>query len=142
MKYLKLITKKRKGFEPLLIVGAQSNQMKYGNANIITTFNWSAYPVQNKNLIGTHRTSIFKNDDILIVRYWNTDIVKITKDSIMLDNGGFYTATTKRRMNQASLQFGLGFNVFQKDYQWFVQTSQNKIFCFQQNQIIIPNPTK
>ena len=113
-----------------------------GNANTITTFNCSGNPIQSKNLIGTHKTSIFKNNNILIVRYWNTDIVKVTSTSIILDNGGYYTATTKRRMNQASLQFGLGFNVFQKDYQWFVQTSQNKIFCFQQNQIIIPNPTK
>ena len=142
MKYLKLITKKKKGFEPLLIVEAQSNKMKYGNANTTTTFNCSSNPVQSKNLIGTHKTSIYRNKDILIVKYWDTEIVIWDSTSIILNNGGYYTATTKRRMNQVSLQFGLGYNVFQKDYKWFVQTSENKIFCFQQNQIIIPKPTK
>jgi len=131
-----------KGFEPLRIVGAHSNEMKYGNANSSTTFNCSSNPIQSKNLIGTHKTSIYRNEDILIVKYWDTNIVQVTSSSIILDNGGYYTATTKRRMNQVSLQFGLGFNVFQKDYEWFVQTSENKIFCFQQNQVIIPKPTK
>tara|TARA_A100001201_G_scaffold128868_1_gene114058 strand:+ start:877 stop:1224 length:348 start_codon:yes stop_codon:yes gene_type:complete len=113
-----------------------------GNANTNTTFNCSSNPVQSKNLIGTHKTSIYRNENNLIVRYWFTDIVTITNDSIILNNGGYYTATTKKRMNQVSLQFGLGFNVFQKDYEWFVQTSENKIFCFQQNSVIIPKPTK
>ena len=39
---------------------------------------------------------------------------------IVLNTGGYFTATTKTRMNQASRQFNLGFLVFQEDFKWYV----------------------
>ena len=40
--------------------------------------------------------------------------------SIVLDSGGWRTATTKLAMNQASKQDGLGFQVFARRGEWFV----------------------
>ena len=37
-----------------------------------------------------------------------------------LNTGGWFTNTTKTRMQQVSHQFNLGYNVFQKDGSWFV----------------------
>ena len=42
---------------------------------------------------------------------------------LTLDDGGWATSTTKTRMNQASRQFGLGYRVFQKDYDWFIEVN-------------------
>ena len=76
--------------------------------------------------LGTHKTTITKelgigNEDYMVVRYWNTDIVKFNNERIILNTGGWSTATTKLRMNQASNQFGLGYNVYQKNFNWFVE---------------------
>jgi hypothetical protein len=54
------------------------------------------------------------------VSLWDTDIVRANKREIELNSGGWYTPTTKRRMNQASEELGLGYNVYQEDKEWFV----------------------
>lgn len=74
--------------------------------------------------LGTRATTVRRLDtgegDMVIVTYHDTDVVKWTAKKIILDSGGWRTATTKTRMNQASRQFGLGFSVFQEDYSWYV----------------------
>ena len=55
-----------------------------------------------------------------MVCYHSTPVVKITDDEIILNSGGWLTATTKRRMNQASLQYNLGFAVYQVNFSWYV----------------------
>lgn len=71
--------------------------------------------------IGKVHTKVFRDNGYTVVRYHQTDVVRFNDSEIILDSGGWQTATTKVRMNQASAQFGLGFIVFQKDYAWFVQ---------------------
>ena len=71
--------------------------------------------------IGSHKTRVDKNDNVIRVRYWNTDVVTVGPEFIVLDNGGYWTNTTKRRMNQASEEYGLGYHVFQKKGDWFVE---------------------
>ena len=39
------------------------------------------------------------------IAYYDTVIVRFTEDEIVLDTGGWWTRTTKGRMNQASRQF-------------------------------------
>ena len=73
------------------------------------------------NVVGTHKTSIFTDDDgFTKVVYHSTPVVKFNQSEIRLDSGGWMTNTTKLRMNQASNQFKLGFNVYQKNYEWFI----------------------
>lgn len=54
------------------------------------------------------------------VTYISTTIVQWNADTVTLDSGGWHTVTTKRKMTQASHQFGLGFTVFQRNGDWFV----------------------
>ena len=77
--------------------------------------------------VGTHKTSIRTDDEHTIIRYHDTDVVKFNSDYIILNSGGWETVTTKRRMNQTSEQYGLGFHVFQKDYIWYVSTGNQTI---------------
>ncbi len=70
--------------------------------------------------IGKGNTSVRGDGRTMTVRFHNTDVVKFTPKTITLNTGGWKTATTKTRMNQASSQFGLGYSVTQKDFSWFV----------------------
>jgi len=81
------------------------------------------------NKVGTVSTTVRSKDGITRVTYHNTDVVVFTDDEIILNTGGWFTATTKVRMNQASSQFNLGFYVFQKDNRWFV-TFKGQTFPF------------
>lgn len=76
--------------------------------------------MQNKLFKGTAR-SILVIDQRTHYVYHSTSVVIRNQDqSIVLNSGGFRTATTKRAMNQASNQFGLGFRVWQRAGEWFV----------------------
>lgn len=53
--------------------------------------------------------------------YHQTKVVRWSEDSVILNSGGYQSATTKTRMNEVSREYGLGYHVFQKDHVWFVQ---------------------
>lgn len=78
------------------------------------------------NVIGTHKTSVCTTKGTTCVKYHWTNVVEFepTNDGkylVTLNNGGWMTNTTKLRMNQTANQFGLGFSVYQKDFEWFVE---------------------
>lgn len=78
--------------------------------------------MSQQHTIGTHKTSVFTdNDDFTKVVYWSTPVVSFNSEKIILNTGGWQTSSTKTRMNQTSNQFQLGFTVFQKDFEWFVE---------------------
>ena len=72
------------------------------------------------NKVGGHKTAVLVEDGQLTVIYHNTAVVKANPGKIILNSGGHKTQTTKLRMNQASNEYNLGFEVFQRDYEWFV----------------------
>jgi hypothetical protein len=73
-------------------------------------------------MLGTHKTTTATDNNTLMVTYQNTIVVKVIDNRyVVLNNGGWFTATSKRRMNQASLQYNLGFSVYQSDFTWYVQ---------------------
>lgn len=65
-------------------------------------------------------TSVFCKDGRMSVIYHNTLVVDVTPERIVLDSGGWQTSTTKTRMNQASRQFDLGYQVYAKARKWLV----------------------
>ncbi|MCP3678552.1 MAG: hypothetical protein GY721_13510 [Deltaproteobacteria bacterium] len=65
-------------------------------------------------------TSIRTADKVTSIRYHNTDVVEFSDKEIILNSGGWQTATTKTRMNQAANQFDLGYTVYQTKGEWFV----------------------
>lgn len=74
--------------------------------------------------IGNHATNIRHENGKTILRYHSTDVVAVSGHNVTLDSGGWRSATTKTRMNQAANQWGLDFHVFQKNGEWFVMTEQ------------------
>ena len=65
-------------------------------------------------------TTTYFEDGMTTVRYHACPVVRFNEKCIVLRNDGWYTLTTKTRMNQASHQYGLGYYVWQKDFTWFV----------------------
>ena len=70
--------------------------------------------------IGTTATNVTKDGDTTKVTYHNTAVVTFTDDKVTLNTGGWFTKTTKDRMNQVSNVFDLGFTVYQEKKEWFV----------------------
>ena len=70
--------------------------------------------------VGTHKTSIVTLEGMTSVVYHSTAVVQFNSDKIILNSGGWETATTKSRMNQASNQYGLEFEVYQVNFSWYV----------------------
>ena len=90
-------------------------------------------------------TTVRSEDESTVVRYHDTDIVKFTKSmepfrhisgpelpitTVVLNTGGYWTATTKRRMNEVSVQYNLGFQVFQKKGKWYVAGAHDASHIF------------
>lgn len=73
-----------------------------------------------QDILGRRATTIRTVAGETQITYHSTVIVAFTDKVIELDHGGWPTATTKTRMNQASRQFGLGYHVFQHNWDWFV----------------------
>jgi len=46
--------------------------------------------------------------------------------NVLLNTGGWKTATTKRRINQAAKEFELGYVVVQRDGKWYVVVTNSK----------------
>ena len=61
-----------------------------------------------------------KNGLRAAVRYHQTNVVEFTPDTITLNSGGWLTSTTKKRMNEVSDHYGLGFHVSQENFKWWV----------------------
>jgi len=59
-----------------------------------------------------------------VVTYHGTDVAAAAIRNgllrVILNPGGWFTATTKLRMNQFANQYDLPFSVYQKDHQWYV----------------------
>ena len=83
-----------------------------------------------------HKTKVFNLDGFTCVQYWQTIVIKFNDKEIILNSNGYDTKTTKTRINQASDEFMLGVNVFQKDFVWYVNF-KGKILEFKDNMRLI-----
>lgn len=88
------------------------------------------------NEIGRTKTQVFQNQRGTTVRYWATDVVVFDENEIVLNTGGWFTNTTKRRQNQASVEFGLGYTVYAKDFKWYVDY-KGKTYAFDANGSVV-----
>ena len=70
--------------------------------------------------IGQYKTVVLADDGKTKVVYYVTAVVTFDKDAIILDTGGWWTRSTKTRMNQASRQFDLGYQVHQVLNIWVI----------------------
>ena len=95
--------------------------------------------MSRSNQIGSHKTTISSDaDNRLIVTYHSTQVVKRANNgAITLNSGGDRSNTTKNRMNQAANQYSLGYQVFQRKFEWFVKyLSQDNIIPFTDGMVL------
>ncbi len=90
--------------------------------------------------IGKTATTVMTDEDgVIKVCYYNTNVVTISPDKdVLLYHGGYKTKTTMVRMNQASLQYGLGYQVYQEANRWFVRY-RGQVIPFDGNTLILEN---
>ena len=74
----------------------------------------------NYNKIGKRATKVIHEGNQTVIQYHRTPVVTFNDNFITLNTGGWFTVTTKARMNQASNQFNLGYHVYQENFKWFV----------------------
>ena len=86
-------------------------------------------------MIGKHKTKIKKHNDEIIVKYHDTNVVTFNNNSIVLNTGGWTSNTTIKRMNETSNQFDLGFGVFQKNWEWFVEYNGKTYLMYEKTRI-------
>ena len=75
----------------------------------------------NYQVINGYKTRVLTDEEKTRVFFHDTPVVTFNEKTIELNTGGWRTRSTKVRMNQASQEFGLGFRVFQKARDWFVE---------------------
>ena len=74
------------------------------------------------NQIGRVATTVASNGNgQTVVTYHQTNVVEFDQHTIKLNNGGYFTQTSKVRMNQAATVYNLGFQVYAKQHQWYVK---------------------
>jgi hypothetical protein len=73
-------------------------------------------------------TEVFKDKLDTVVKLYDTEVVRWDSKRILLNTGGFFTATTKRRMNQTSNEFNLGFNVYTHKGDWMISFKGETFF--------------
>ena len=57
-----------------------------------------------------------------VIKLHNNKICEIGSGWIKLYDGGWRTATTKSRLSALLSEFGKGSYVYQKNYQWYIET--------------------
>lgn len=77
--------------------------------------------------LSMYATTISDRNGNTCITYHGTTIVEFDRECIILRTGGYKSVTTKRKMNQASRQFNLGYGVFQKSFTWYVEFNGKKI---------------
>ena len=83
--------------------------------------------MSRSNEIGKYKTKVFTVDGEFCVQYHQTVVFRgFPNGVIVLDTGGWKTATTKLRMNQAFNQLGLRFGVYQEKGQWWVSVKNEE----------------
>lgn len=77
-------------------------------------------------------TKIAESDRYVTVRYHGTDIITIDKygRSVTLNVNGYFTYTTKKRMNQVLDDFGIPMRVYQHRYDWYVYIGKKALVRF------------
>jgi hypothetical protein len=80
-------------------------------------------PLRNKK-----NTTVYKNEEgTTLVILYSTEIVRLNSSEIILNSGGYYTDTTKNRMNLLFREEGIPLSIYQEKRKWYVKSPQEEI---------------
>jgi hypothetical protein len=96
----------------------------------------------NYQVLNGYKTRVLADEENKTrVFFHDTPVVSFNEETIELNTGGWWTRSTKVRMNQASQEFELGFSVFQKQNEWLVEY-QNKTKPFTTEELVLNRTEK
>lgn len=76
---------------------------------------------ENKTKRISNNVLMIEDGEKQIIRLYDTDIIAMDNNEIILNSGGYQTKTTSRWINKYLPQ---GVRVYQKDFDWFVEDSR------------------
>jgi hypothetical protein len=82
----------------------------------------------NTRFIKKYKTKVYLDEsDRKCVKLHDTVVFILDKDNhtVTLNTGGWESRTTKDRINAAAREFGIPIQVYQKNYEWFIDYGQN-----------------
>ena len=88
-----------------------------------------------QHTIGKCATKVVHNNEKLSVTYHRTEVVHVdyATGTVTLNTGGWESATTKSRMNQASNEYRLGYSVCQFKHVWYCHKPDGQVVEFTGN---------
>lgn len=93
----------------------------------------------------THSNDSWRSldDGSLVLRYYGTDITHFLQNgAIRLNTGGFFTASTKRHMNNALQENKIAWRVFQEKRKWYARNwMTGELIPFSMGVCVIPPGT-
>ena len=84
-----------------------------------------------KSRIIARNTLEYFRENKRVIRFHNTDIIEFSEneDTVKLFNGGFYTRTTKDRLNSILSQ--TGFYIYQQNGKWYIlKRKENSLYSY------------
>ena len=109
--------------------------------NAMQASNRAGMTGDNYQVLNGYKTRVLTNKEKTRVFFHDTPVVTFNEKTIELNTAGWRTRSTKIRMNQASQEFGLGFRVYQKQKDWFVEY-QNETKPFTTQRLIMNRSEK
>lgn len=77
---------------------------------------------------GAYRDEIYEYDGKIVIYYHQNCITVVSDNKMIIDNCGYYTKTTKERLNSyLSKYVGHKFAIIQRDFEWYV-TDMSKAY--------------
>ena len=74
-----------------------------------------------------YETKIYKDVLGVYYFYFSTCIAAALRDgSLAITNGGWYTSTTKKRINKILEYYNIPWSIYQKDYVWYLYNHSTK----------------
>lgn len=83
--------------------------------------------IQNEIDWQKDNTKVVNEEGVSLVYLYNNLIAMVGDTWLELFDAGYQTATTKSRLNAILSAHGNGERIYQKDYQWFLSTSNGDI---------------
>lgn len=71
-------------------------------------------------------TRVYWDAGICYVRLYNTDIIVLDANALWLNSGGYWTVTTKSRINDVLTGLGFPISVIQKDFDWYITNGNDE----------------
>lgn len=91
---------------------------------------------QTQRISRNNTTIAHHPDGTRVVTLHRTPVVTVTDDTVVLNTGGWFTATTRTRITQVCNEWGLGWGVSVRKGKWFARHHDGREVPFNGAEIV------